>query len=195
MQQAIDAPHAMYHWYVVHCKPHKEWQAASALTERLGLATYLLELRRCSRGRVQRAPLFPRYLFVRMDLQTVGVSHINATAGVLRLVSFGGAPPSIPETVIEALRQRVDILNDHGGLLEHGFHPGDTVRLTHGPLRGLEAIFIGPMKPSERVRVLIEFLGQPREMKLPVDILERAGTSPAPKRERRTRGKGRWITR
>jgi transcriptional antiterminator RfaH len=195
MYRATEDLNGIDHWYVVHCEPHKERQAASALADRLGLMIYLPEIKRRFRGRIQRALFFPCYLFVQTDLLKVTTSHINATPGVLRLVSFGGAPPSIPAAVIEALCRRIDALNDRGGLLEHGFQLGDTVRLKQGPLRGLEAVFVGPMKPSERVQILMEFMGQPREIEVPVDALERASPLGAPKQERRTRGKGRWIAR
>jgi hypothetical protein len=47
------------------------------------------------------------------------------------------------------------------------------------------------MRPAERVRVLLEFLGKEQEALVPVEDLEAAG-GPA-KRPRRTRGKGRPI--
>jgi hypothetical protein len=52
------------------------------------------------------------------------------------------------------------------------------------------------MTPSERVRVLLDFLGGLRETNLSVDDLERSTTPPPPARqERRTRGRGRPIRR
>lgn len=180
-------------WYVIHCEPLKERWAASVLRERLGLTAYLPEIRRRFRGQVRYAPLFPRYLFVQLDLQQVALSKINTTPGVVRLVSFDDMPVPIPASVIDALRERVDSLNSAGGLPQHNFHPGDTVRFTSGSLRGLEAVFVGPMRPSERVRVLIEFLGSLREAEVAVDLLEPAAPAAVAKRERRTRGKGRKI--
>jgi hypothetical protein len=49
------------------------------------------------------------------------------------------------------------------------------------------------MRPAERVRVLLEFLGQEQEALVPVEDLEPAGGHTMPKRPRRTRGKGRPI--
>jgi len=182
-------------WYVVHCQPLKERQADAALAHYLGLITYLPAIRRRFRGRVQQAPLFPRYLFVRANLQVVALSTINATPGVLRMVAFDARPQPVSAALIEALRQRVDLLNAQGGLPEHNFHPGEAVQLKDGPLQGLEAVFVGPMKPSERVQILIHFLGQLREVDVDVDMLERPSSMPTLKRERRTRGKGRRVKR
>lgn len=195
MYQTTNSPDTASHWYAVYCKPLKEWQAAVVLENHLKLAVFLPEVRRRSHQPAQRVLLFPRYLFLQADLQIVTLSKINATPGVLSLVAFGATPQPVPAAVIQALRQRVDRINEQGGLPEQQFHPGETVRLKQGPLRGLEAIFVGPMQPSERVRVLIDFLGQLREAEVGREILERTGSAPAQVLERRTRGKGRSIKR
>jgi transcriptional antiterminator RfaH len=193
MHQTTNTRCALDQWYVVHCKPIKESYAAAMLQDWLGLYVYLPEVRRRFRGQIRQAPLFPRYLFVRANLQAIGVSSINATPGVLRLVTFGELPQPVPASVIETLRQRVDDFNARGGLAEHHFRTGAAVRLKDGPLRGLDAVFVGSVKPSERVRVLINFLGQLREAEVDVDTLEEVASDRAPKRERRTRGGGRRI--
>jgi transcription elongation factor/antiterminator RfaH len=180
-------------WYAVYCKPFKEWLAATRLAEQLGLIVYVPQIRTCFRGQIQFAPFFPRYLFIQANLQEVSTSHINATPGVSRLVMFDYVPQPIPAIVIEALRQRMAQFNAQGGLPNHGFHPGDNVRLKAGPLRGLEAVFVGPMKPSERVQILVDFLGHHRPAEVHVSTLERTTAEPAPMQERRTRGKGRQI--
>lgn len=182
-----------WQWYVVHCKPREERRAAAALEEQLGLKVYLPEVTRRVRGRIQRAPFFPRYLFVWANLLQVkvtGIHAINTMPGVLRLVEFGNIARPVLAAVIEAIRKRIDALNAQGGLPEHRFHPGETLRLTDGPLQGLEAVFVRPMKSSERVRVLINFLGSLRDAEVNADMLEKVRT---PRRERRTRGKGRRI--
>jgi transcription elongation factor/antiterminator RfaH len=180
-------------WYAVHCKPFKEWLAAARLAEHLGLAVYVPKLRTRFRGQIQLAPFFPRYLFVQADLQAISITDINSTPGVSRLVTFGQIAQPISATVIEALRQRMAQFNSEGGLPNHGFQPGDGVRLKAGPLQGLEAVFVGPMKPSERVHILVDFLGHQRSVEVHVNTLERSAIDPAPRHERRTRGKGRYI--
>lgn len=180
-------------WYVVHCQRLKEWSAAMAIETRLGLTVFLPEVRRRFRGRIQHTPFFPCYLFVHADIHDIGISKINATPGVVRLVAFDNQAQPVPRAVIDHIRSRVSDIDAHGGLATHNFRPGDTVRLKVGPFQGLEAAFLGPQKPSERVRVLIDFLGSLREANVSVDDLERVGTAPAPRQERRTRGRGRPI--
>jgi transcriptional antiterminator RfaH len=183
-------------WYVVYCQPFKERYAAAALQEHYGIPVYLPEVRRMYRGQVTYAPLFPRYLFANIHLQTHPPSQINASPGVVRLVTLDLQPQPIASTVVQALAQRIDHINEHGGLPEPGFQPGEPVQITAGPLRGLEAVFVGPMKPSARVRVLLEFMGRLNEVELDRTALQSAGPAeepPAPKRSRRTRGRGRVI--
>ena len=44
---------------------------------------------------------------------------------------------------IEADVQKIEDVNERGGLPPHDFKTGDTVRLTGGPLDGFDAIFQG----------------------------------------------------
>lgn len=174
-------------WYVVHSKPRREVLAVSMLEERLRVTVYLPQVEQRYRGGLQRASLFPGYLFLHTDLERIEVSAINAVPGVIRLVASGSVPQPVPDAVMDALQQRVAQFDAQGGLPQHPYHEGDPVRLIAGPLAGLEAAFVGPMRPSERVRVLLTFLGQLQEVEVPVAMLEPA------QRPRRTRGKGRPI--
>lgn len=180
-------------WYAVQCQRLKEWQAAAALEKRLELAVFLPEIHYRIAGRVRRALFFPGYLFVQANLREVALSHINNMPGILHIVSFGELPQPIPAGVVDEIRQRVNELNAYGGQMPHGFRLGDRLRIKDGPFQGLEAAFLGPMKPSERVRILLEFLGGPRETEVMVNILERVSSSTAVDWKRRTRGKGRKI--
>ena len=180
-------------WYVVYCRPLKEWQTAVALQAHLGLQIYIPEVKRRFRGKLQCIPFFPGYLFVAVDLQEVPLSRINAVPNVVRLLAFDERPQAIPAEVVDAIRQQVDTLNAMGGLTEHSFYPGQKVWIKQGPLRGMEAAFIGSMKASERVQVLLEFLGQLRQVEVDVGMLDHMYSAPGTKVERRTRGRGRRI--
>jgi transcriptional antiterminator RfaH len=183
-------------WYAVHCQHAKESQAAAAIKTFLDLHVYLPQVPQRVRGKSQATAFFPGYLFIRADFQIVAPSKLNALPGVIRLLVFDDQPRSIAPAVIEHIRTHVSDINAHGGLLAHHFQPGDTVRLKTGPFRALEAAFLGPTKPSERVRVLIDFLGSLREADVHADDLERVHSAALPARqERRSRGKGRPINR
>jgi transcriptional antiterminator RfaH len=181
-------------WYVVHCQPFKERLVGSLLSDHLGLMVYLPAIKRRRHGRTTYAPFFPRYLFVRAHLSSHEGGRINTIAGVLGLVTFGDVTPQLSEPTIDAIRERVDALNLAAGQ-PNRFRPGDRVLLTEGPLAGLSAVFTGPMRSSERVRVLIEFLGRQRTAEVSADGLRRIDGAPPvePHPPRRTRGRGRAI--
>jgi len=181
-------------WYVVHTRPQKELVAASMLEERLSLIVYLPEVLQHYRGHPHLRPFFPRYLFVQVNLDEVEASKINAMPGVISMVSFGERPQALSDETVRAIRARIDDYNTAGGLPQRVFHPGDRVRLTEGPLQGLEAIFKGPTKPSQRGWVLLEFLGSLHAAEVSIDAIEQAGPQHRHGPNKRgTRGKGRRI--
>jgi transcription antitermination factor NusG len=113
-----------------------------------------------------------------------------------RIVAFDDWPVPLPDEVINLIRHKLDEINAAGGRPMHTFRPGDSVRITGGPLQSMLAIFEGPTTPAERVRVLLTFLGYARSASVPVTDLEKAPSDAevsVPKRPRRTRGRGRRI--
>ncbi len=183
-------------WYVLHTKANAEYRVARHL-DRRGIETFL-PLVRAVRPRpgYSTVPLFPSYLFARVDLEQVELASILWTPGLRRIVSFNNRLATVPDDVIEHIRRRVEEINEYGGLPTHDFKPGERVLICSGPLAGLEAVFQGPMGPAERVRVLVEFLGRITKATVPVDALAHLPEGSAPVRRklpRRTRGKGRRI--
>jgi transcriptional antiterminator RfaH len=185
-------------WYVVHCRPLKEAQAATNLRERLGVSVYQPQVIKRVRGRTQLTPIFPRYLFVQADLRHVQLSSINSTPGVIRLLDFGAGPVPLTDRMINSIREIVESLNMRGGLPTHQFSPGETVLLKGRPWHGLEAVFVGSMTSRARVVVLLEFLGRMNKVEIDIDIVEKApvdrvGPPSLPTRVRGTRGGLRKI--
>lgn len=183
-------------WYTLHTKPKAEYQVVTVLEQR-GLQTYLPE-KEISEGhrRGNKRPFFPCYLFVKVDFAVVGLSSVQWTPGLRRVVAFGDRPVSLPDEVIELMRRKLAESGANGSPPPHPFKPGDTVKITEGPFRDVLAIFDGPMKPSQRVQVLLTILGRVSRMQVDVADLEKASSDnsmPAPKRPRRTRGRGRRI--
>ncbi len=154
-------------WYTLRSKPRKEefvWQQALAD----GFEVYYPRLRIHPVNPRSRklVAYFPGYLFVRADLEQVGVSIFQWMPHTLGLVAFDGEPAAMPDAVIQTLQQRVDEINRLGGELFDGLKPGEAVQISDGPFRGYEAIFDARLPGSERVRVLLEFLGSRRQVSL-----------------------------
>ncbi|HML07314.1 MAG TPA: transcriptional activator RfaH [Xanthobacteraceae bacterium] len=170
------SPSVGHRWYVVHTHPNAEAKANAHLG-RQGFDTYLpryLKKRRHAR-RVEtvRAALFPRYLFVAIDMATQRWRAISSTVGVSQLVCNGEEPAAVPDNVIASLRQR----EDENGLIRlparPRFAPGDRVRLLDGAFADCIALFEG-MKDVERVSVLLDLLGRKVRVLLDADIVAAA---------------------
>ena len=101
--------------------------------------------------------MFPGYFFARFSLGEM-LPQVRSAHGVSSIVRFGDWYPVIDDDVIEQLRDKTG--GDAVAELLPGFAPGDWVRLTEGPLSGLEAVITQVLPGKERVRVLLEFLGR-----------------------------------
>jgi transcriptional antiterminator RfaH len=180
-------------WYVIQAQVRKELLVAAVLEAQLEAVVYLPQVQQRWRGKLELRPFFPGYLFVQGGSLGVEVSAIQAQPGVVRVVAFGGTPCAVDEAVVAALRAKVEELNGEGGLPQHPFKPGEAVRLRRGPLEGMDAVFVGPMRPAQRVQVLLTFLGRQQQTWVAPEDLETLGAEPRLVRERGTRGKGRRI--
>lgn len=166
----------MYGWYVVQTKPRKE-RVAEANLQRQNFETYLPWYKRVAakRGTWQEIvePLFPRYLFLRTDPTQQTVAPIRSTLGVSTLVTFGHQLTPVPDTMIDALRQRADPATGIHCTPAHEFKKGEAVAITSGPFEGLQGIF-DTCSGEARVAVLLEILGKSARV-----LLKRAQVEPA----------------
>jgi transcriptional antiterminator RfaH len=155
-------------WYVLRSKPNKEDFFWGQL-----LAHHIDVYYPCIRAKVvnPRArkikPYFPGYLFIHVDLQEVTVSFLNWMPGSRGVVSFDAQPASVPDSLISAIRCRVDQINAAGGEQLVGLQHGDRVVINDGPFAGQEAIFDATLSGNARVRVLLNIL---RGRQLPVEM-------------------------
>jgi len=160
-------------WYAVHTYPRKESVALENL-QRQGFDSYLpeLQVQKVRRGKAQmlREPMFPRYLFVRLDSSVQGRSWspIRSTLGVRTLVQFGGKPAKVAPELIDWLRDR-----ERDFIPQHLFAPGDMVTITSGPFKGLEALYQG-VDGEHRALILLEILSKPVRMAVDAGNLVRA---------------------
>jgi len=84
------------------------------------------------------------------------------------LVTFGDEPAIVPESLIYAIKHRVSEIIAAGGELFDGLNKGDIVYIEDGPFSGYEAIFDARIPGTERVRVLLRFLNDKRQV--PVEL-------------------------
>jgi transcriptional antiterminator RfaH len=106
----------------------------------------------------KRKPFFPGYLFIKADLDALGPSTLRWMPGALGLVDFGSEPASVPEELLQAIRQKVEQVNSLGGNQTEKFISGEVVTIQSGPFAGYCAIFDSHLSGRERVRVLLQLL-------------------------------------
>jgi len=165
----------MPRWYALLTKPRREQLALQNL-QRQAFDGYLplCRERRLVRGsyRWVNAPLFARYLFVRLDLDADNTAPIRSTLGCCGLVRFGQRTPHIPDAFIEALRAKAEP-DGCIALVPSPWQTGQRVQLAEGPFAGMEAIYQAP-SGADRALVLLKWLGQTRPVEVPERVLAQA---------------------
>lgn len=163
-------------WYAVYTKPYAEHRAALRLRNQgfdaVFMPCYRKIRRHARREDVVTAPLFPRYLFLRMDVATTQWRAVHSTIGVVHIVSNADTPLAIPDNVIEALQTRCD---DHGFVAvdRPGFRKGDVVHIEDGAFADCEGLF-ECVTDDERVTLLLDILGRQVRVQAPLRSLRRA---------------------
>ena len=161
-------------WYVLHCKPRKEQQVYRQLCARSFQAFYpTIRVKPINPRSSKIRSYFPRYLFVRVNLDEVGVGALQWIPGVQRLVQFGGEPASVPDAFIVALQKYITTISEAGPLDLNGLKKGDPVRIIEGPLAGYEAIFDMRLSANDRVRLLLELVGRLVKVEVNAGAIER----------------------
>jgi transcriptional antiterminator RfaH len=160
-------------WYAIQTKPRHEAQVEKKLRD-LNVEIFLpwIRMRRRvgTRYRWVLEPLFPGYLFCRLDLVLAGKSA-RYSPGVRDFVRFGTHIPEISADVVEGLMARCP-----EGVALVGPPPlqkGQPVVIREGPLSGLEAVFEQEMAGKERIAVLLEFLGRQTRLIVPAEVIGR----------------------
>jgi transcriptional antiterminator RfaH len=163
-------------WFVVQTQVNGEAKAAENL-RRQGYQTYLpryLKRRRHARKvDFVAKPLFPRYMFVAVEMGTQRWRSIQSTSGVSRLVTNGDEPAAVPERVVRALTAREDAKGFVKLDAAPAFAEGDKVRVLSGAFKDNAGLFNG-MADHDRVSILLEMLGRKVRVVLDADLVAAA---------------------
>jgi transcriptional antiterminator RfaH len=166
----------MKQWLVVHTQPSKESVAQRHLCEQ-GFDAYLPRYKKTRRHARKTeevlSPLFPRYLFVGIDLQADQWRSVQGTRGVSYLLVTNDQPAIVPSRIIQGLKDQ----ENADGLVSiesmSCFTKGDKVRVIEGAFKDYVAIF-EKMDDKQRVQLLLSCLGREVNVFLPVHDVEAA---------------------
>lgn len=172
-QSSHDGNGRVGRWYVLQTKQHREEQAQLHL-QSSGITCYLPKTRQWPRPAVggDVTPLFPGYLFVRLDLVTQ-YPRVRWTPGVRGLVAFDAdAPAEMPENAIEFLKSG----EGDDGLFhcDEQAADGSTVRVVRGPFRDFYGVVKKRLTARDRVIVLLDFLQRELRVDIPEGWLKQA---------------------
>jgi transcription antitermination factor NusG len=168
------------HWFAVYTTCRHEKRVAEHL--RIRQIEHYLPLYRSDRKWRDGSkvtldlPLFPCYLFVRVD--RTNRRRVLEVPGALAVVGgTGGGPAPLPQSAINALR---------AGLVEKRVEPhplttvGQRVRIRRGAFAGMEGVVARKKKGSLRVVLTLDLIMQSIAVEVDELELESAGTSPTP---------------
>jgi transcriptional antiterminator RfaH len=158
-------------WIVARIHPHKEQLALDNLT-RQGFHPYCPRIRRRIRHarRLQSVlrPLFPGYVFIRLNPEQEQWRSIASTFGVRNLIRFGERPGTVPDQFVTGLRS-----TEEGGAVtipraRDSYEVGEKIRMREGPFEGLIATVLSATD-SERIVVLMDLLRRSVRVRVPIN--------------------------
>lgn len=159
-------------WFCVRTQTKREHIAAKHLRELESIEVFCprIKYRKATRrGKIWwLEPLFPGYLLAKFDL-TEMERAVTFCKGVRGLVRFGNGVPDVPDAFVRNLiRQVREQSGDDIELITiaPSISVGDEVEVATGPFQGMKGIIRSVAPATERVKVLLEFLGQIQ----PVDL-------------------------
>lgn len=154
-------------WFCVRCQTKREHIAANHLRELEGVEVFCPRLRyrkATRRGKIWWVePMFPGYVLAKFRLTDMERA-VTYCQGVRGLVKFGSEVPPVPESFVEAIkkeiRNRKDATEEELVTLSPIIEIGDEVEVALGPFQGMHGTVVAVPSATERVKILLEFLGE-----------------------------------
>lgn len=160
-------------WYVIHTKPRQEFRALEQLQNQ-GYEVFLpcIEAQHLKSGQLlhRTEPLFPRYLFIRLNQVDHDWGPIRSTKGVSQLVRFGGVPATLAEDQITAIAHWANQAPE-----KTLFEENQAVSIVDGPFVGMEGFFqrLETVETGEeRALVLMELFGKTQRVMMRLETLK-----------------------
>jgi transcription antitermination factor NusG len=121
------------------------------------------------RKKMVEFPLLNGYIFV--HILPIEKEKTLQTKGIVNFVRSEGKVAVIRNVEIERLKQLVELgYQIEAGAIDNQFEEGEKVKITSGPLKGIEG-FVIENKDERYLNILLESIGQSIRVKLPKEIL------------------------
>ncbi|PSU33203.1 transcription/translation regulatory transformer protein RfaH [Photobacterium lutimaris] len=152
----------MKDWYLLYCKRSEQERAVINL-DRQGVECYYPQVTvdKIVRGKRVTAfePLFPGYMFAYFDPENISYTTVRSTRGVADFIRQGARPQTVNPDLIYSLMINEDS-EEHQKKLSDLPKPGESLKLTQGQFKGIEAIYQEP-DGEKRSFMMIQLLGKP----------------------------------
>jgi transcriptional antiterminator RfaH len=156
-------------WTCIRTHPKHEHIAAAQLCHVPGVEVFNPQLRlerQTRRGRMRSTEsLFVNYVFVRFVIATT-LERVRFTPSVKSVVQFGERIATIPDAIIEELRQTLSANADT--IFIDAPLEGDEAEISSGPFQGERGTIVRVLPARERVEILLDVMGRslPTEFRL-----------------------------
>lgn len=166
-------------WYCLRSQTKKEHLAAAQIRARVDIEVFAPRItfsKKTKRGKVRfTEALFPGYLFCRCQIEE-NLRHLLSMPGIIGVVRYGNRIPPIPDEFIEELKARIPTEKHENA--DPVIEVGSPVTVVEGPLKNLQAVVTQVLGARERVRILLEFLGQQTEIEVSAHSVFREDKKP-----------------
>jgi len=163
-------------WYACYTRGHYEKRVAAHLQERQiesFLPTHSEEHHWSDRTKRVAYPLFPSYVFARF--RAADLSCVLNIEGLVTIVRAGTTLLTIPDDEIANVRRFAETADRYGiaPVPEPFVDVGEHVRVTAGPLAGVEGIVLEWRRARTRVLIGLQAVGQGLSVNVDTSSLQR----------------------
>lgn len=166
----------MHKWFLVYCKTRQEGRAEENLL-RQGFDVFrpTIDIVESKIGRqitVKCKPLFPRYIFVKVDPEVKSIAPVLSTLGVCCFVKFGDRYAIAPESLIKDIRSNSA---SYSSLYidRQSIKKGDDIYVDGHGFDQVKAIYCNPCG-NTRATILMNILGNQSMLLVPNECISKA---------------------
>lgn len=147
-------------WYVLRSKQWKENSLCTILkSKEIEFYNPGILSKKANTLSLKTTPLFSGYIFVRFNLDKCGKNYFRWIPFSRNLINYGGLPAIVPDNIIHGIQQKINILNHKAITINSNYKSGDFVKIVDGPFQDYHALFDMHLSSKDRVRVLLQLIG------------------------------------
>ncbi len=155
-----ESPSPSHDWYAVYVRHQNEYKISDILTNKIGIESLApsrkVWKKRGGRVEVFKKPILPTYVFIKTDLQSLGLRGFYSIPGVVGFVKSCGVPAPIAEDQVMSLERLGSSERPVHEMEYMKLKPNDRVRVIDGPLEGAIGLYLRSDSGSGRFVVSID---------------------------------------